>query len=101
MKKYEVVEKSLVVNEDDVRVLCIRKNWYTCGNNADYENMFKMCHNANTDEDVYKIAEDILNHSNVKKISEKYGISEKGLFEHIIFELFANCISTLVKVEEA
>lgn len=36
MKKYTVT------TPDELRSLCIRKNWFTCGSNRQYEKMFRM-----------------------------------------------------------
>jgi len=36
MKKYTVT------TPDELRSLCIRKNWFTCGSNRQYEKMFHM-----------------------------------------------------------
>lgn len=53
-----------------VRNMCIRCNWYTAGNNADYENMFSMCNDNITPEKLYEIAKDIYEHTNVDKAKE-------------------------------
>lgn len=36
MKKYKVT------TPDELRSLCIRKNWFTCGSNRQYEKLFYM-----------------------------------------------------------
>lgn len=50
---------------DDLRNLCIRNNWYTCGTVKEYEKMLAMCKKDNiTTKDIVKIAQDIMEHSN-------------------------------------
>lgn len=70
---------------DDVWALCIRQNWYTDGNNQEYE---KMLANAGilanvTAEDLIYLANDIKKHS----------FTERPL-EGICYELALLCFST-------
>lgn len=59
MKEFRQLSKS------DLRSLCIRQNWYTLGNNEEYNKMFGMTEKANlTTEDIVEIATDIKEHSN-------------------------------------
>lgn len=55
------------IDTDKLRHICINNNWYTCGTNADYSKMFAMCEKDNiTTNDLYKIAKDIYEHTDVK-----------------------------------
>lgn len=61
--------KHVHLNSDDLRELCINRNWYTCGDIIDYNHLFIVLRQANdqqngiTDEDIQRIAEDIHYHS--------------------------------------
>ncbi len=54
MTKYT---KHVHLNSDDLRKLCIDRNWYTCGDTIDYNHLFLMLRKGNdqqngiTDED--------------------------------------------------
>ena len=62
------------IDTDKLRHICINNNWYTCGSNADYMNMFKMCEKDNiSTNQLYKIAKDIYEHTDVA--SAKTGCS--------------------------
>lgn len=51
--------------DDNLRSLCISKNWYTRGNCEEYQNLMSMCNKENiTTDDIVEIATDIMSHSN-------------------------------------
>lgn len=58
-----------IMHTHDLRNLCIKRNWYTCGTNAEYENLFSMLHDANFDAvnmttaKLAEVAMDIMAHS--------------------------------------
>lgn len=63
MNKYGYVEVRKLY-ADNLRSLCISKNWYTRGNVSEYENLFSMCDKENiTTDDIVEIATDIMSHS--------------------------------------
>ena len=45
---------------EDIRQLCIRKNWYTRGTNKEYDNLFNLVKNGAA---IMDIADDIYRHS--------------------------------------
>ena len=49
----------------DVRNMCVRENFYTCGNNEDYSKMLDYVneHKNPEDMDIYIVAKDILKHT--------------------------------------
>jgi hypothetical protein len=60
-----MIKEKRILPGDDLRRLCIDKNWYTCGCNKEYDAMFKLiyeCENVET-ATIVKIAEDIKTHS--------------------------------------
>ena len=53
----------------DLRGLCIRQNWYTGGDNAEYEHLLYDLAGGKphlTTEDIIEIAEDIVAHSTLR-----------------------------------
>lgn len=61
--KYGYIERRYLFR-NDLRVLCIRKNWYTCGDNKEYDNLLHSFDEGNITTDVIvEIATDIVEHS--------------------------------------
>ena len=60
-----VVTESRIMDADDLRALCIEKEWYTYGNNEEYARLFQRLDNPDgtraemTPAKLYEIAEDI------------------------------------------
>lgn len=67
-----------------VRSLCIDNNYYTCGDCTAYNNMFTMCENATTPEDIKGIAKDIADHSNVEDDKQEF-------IDNIVFLILNKC----------
>ena len=61
-KKPQFIER-VFWNPDRVRSCCIRHGWYTEGSVSEYEAMLKMAGEAPTVEQIYKMACDIVAHS--------------------------------------
>ena len=61
----------------ELRALCIKKNWYTCGTNEEYSNLLHRC-SANfvavemTTEKLAEIASDIFQHSDADDCTDGY-----------------------------
>lgn len=53
------------IHSDDLRNLCIKKNWYTKGTGEEYSNLLATADGINNIEtqDIVRIAQDILDHS--------------------------------------
>lgn len=61
-----------------LRSLCIRQNWYTCGDNAEYERLLYDLADSKphlATEDIIKIAEDINAHSELQEGYDIEGIA--------------------------
>lgn len=61
----------------DLRALCIKKNWYTCGTNEEYTALFhSLTHNylavEMTTEKLAEIAADIYQHSDADDCTDGY-----------------------------
>ena len=79
------------LNSNDVRLLCIRHNYYTKGNNEQYGNLLESIYQNEmfntTTHDIVRIATDILEHSNLD-----YNMGSKNDYlKNIAFELFEIC----------
>lgn len=78
------------LSADALRSLCIRNNWYTMGDNKEYEYLLSMCDNENiTTDNIVEIATDIMEHSIDKSIRP---------FTSYAFEVARICITF---IEEA
>lgn len=59
------------MDDDKLRSMCVKSNWYTAGTNEDYINMFKMCKKDNiTTNQLFKIAKDIYEHTDVDRAEQ-------------------------------
>lgn len=86
------------LDADKVRDMCIRYRYYTRGDCEAYEKMFDKVREADADkpEDVYKVATDIYDHSNIRP-DEDY--TENDLVAGIMSGLYNECTYTLVNIE--
>lgn len=76
---------------DNLRKLCIEKNWYTLGDNEEYSNLLtKAKKKGITTEDIADMALDIYNHSNHDDFPTITGI---------MFEISKKCFSLFCKEE--
>lgn len=85
------VEKRLY--SEDIRKMCIENNYYTHGNNDQYDKMLAMCNsNKVTPRLIYRIADDIAMHSDFKALQDTYGgITYGELLEHIMYQVNKCC----------
>lgn len=74
MNSYKEIRTLTAYN---LRELCIRQNWYTRGDNAEYEHLLYDLAASKphlTTEDIIEIAEDIVAHSAPSDLRECYDI---------------------------
>lgn len=80
---------------ENLRTVCIKRNWYTRGTCEEYENLFNRLRDENgnaiqvTTGVLYALAEDIMAHS---KMEDDYEITD------VMFELATNCITYFTEV---
>lgn len=73
---------------DELRALCIRKDWYTRGNIKQYDNLFEMITDKNiTDNLLLKVANDIFEHSDIERFMNEYSCSDTDVYANIVYEL--------------
>lgn len=67
------IKETRIMTMDDLRNLCIKENWYTCGDCEEYDNLLNMTKNGwkrrnITANVLYKMAIDIEQHSDMTGI---------------------------------
>lgn len=74
---------------DDVRQVCIQNQYYTRGTNEEYLDLFNIVRSFSTVDDtqLFIVAQDIYNHSDVERIMNGGGVDECGVMESILFNL--------------
>lgn len=87
-------KESRTLQASDLRSLCIRKNWYTCGTNDEYYALLQRTHKPGyftaaemTTEKLAEIAADIHKHSDERYCNDGYLPDIPG----IMFELAKIC----------
>ena len=73
---------------DELRTLCINKEWYTKGDIKEYDNLFNKLHDDMTDDEIVDICKDIYDHSDIEQTAETYGVSYDEIFDNIVHEVF-------------
>lgn len=64
MKEAYKIRRTLCT--ENLRILCIKNDWYRCGDNDDYAHMLNKAKKGNiTSNDIVSIARDIITHSNL------------------------------------
>lgn len=73
---------------DELRNLCVRKDWFTCGSIVEYDAMFNKLNNDMSDDEIVEVCRDIYYYSDVKKTAEEYGVAYEEVFDNIVYEVF-------------
>lgn len=88
----------------DLYSLCNKEEYYTCGTNEQYSNLYNMLYDEYgdmedmTDERLIMIAEDIYDHSDIQRICDCYGADEAEVMQSILHNVYNACY-TLMKAE--
>lgn len=81
----------------DVRKMCIQHDFYTCGNNQNFDWLYRFISTHKpTTTNIYKAAKDIVKHSDLRS----YGQSEKENIESVMFALMNDCTCVFYEIEE-
>ena len=97
MARYREIRK---IDNTKVRSICIRENYYTRGNNTDYSHLLDDLCDFRKDltmDDLEEIAANILNHSDVDNICDKYDCEKDEIFGIVLFEIINECCTVFVK----
>jgi hypothetical protein len=101
MKSLKVANHNVTLSKrifrDELRRLCIDKDWYTCGDIVAYDNLFNMLHEDMDDAEIVGICIDIYDHTDVERISNEDGVSYEDIFDNIVFEVY-ELVHTFVEV---
>ena len=75
---------------EDIRLMCIRNNWYDSGSCQEYERMFDIVRNNKpTKTNIYNVAMNILEHT-----------SDEQTVENIMFYIANDVVKTFYEIEE-
>lgn len=86
-----------VISWEKVRSECISQNWYTRGDNTEYENMlFTLCA-GRTLKDVSRVAQDIYEHSDKERIDNYFAELGKESVKCIMDYIINECCYILVE----
>ena len=88
------IKEKRILTMEAVRGFCIKNNLYTKGNNDEYTAMLKMCKGTMTINKFYKIANNIIEHSDVLETLETYGVTKTEWIENCMYELTKLSYST-------
>lgn len=96
------IERKVMVDRASVKKACIANEWYTIGNNDQYENLLYNLIpspvSCLTDERLGEIVEDIAIHSDMQAWREKTGESIKAYLENIAYIIMNDCCFTRVEL---
>lgn len=83
----------------EVREMCIRYQYYTCGDYKDYEWMLNACDRCDAEnvDEVKLIAFDIYYHSTLRE-DDEYSLEDK--IAGIMYGLYNECMETLIEIGE-
>jgi hypothetical protein len=101
MKSLKVANRNVTLSKrifrDELRTLCINKDWYTLGDIKAYDNLFDMLHEDMDDAEIVGICIDIYGHTDVERFSKEYGVSYDDIFDNIVYEVY-ELVHTFVEV---
>ena len=97
-----MIKTTRKTNAGKVRSICIKNNWYTRGTNEQYENLLVNIvgwgDTVATDELLTKVAQDIMEHSDMRY--DKYNCTEEEMLVAVVFELANYACTTYVEYYE-
>jgi len=86
-------ETKVVIRRDSIYNLCVRQQYYTCGDCEAYDKMLGYVDSLNNiqldkiADAVYIIANDIYEHSDIERFQNEYGCSKEEVLQAIYFEV--------------
>lgn len=81
------IKEVKVLNSDDVRALCIRKQWYELGTNEEYSQMLEFADSEEvTPTLIYKIAGNIFYNTDSDRFKD-YNQTDKENIQSIMYEI--------------
>lgn len=88
-------------SSSDVWQMCIKHDFYTCGNNAEYEKMLDfVSNNSYSLKNAYYVARDIAKHSDLTTYGYMLNSTEPEVIEHILWAIGNEATNTFYAVDE-
>ena len=87
------VKPRVIIHRDAIYNLCVRQQYYTCGDCESYDRMLGYVDSLNdiqldtVADAVYIIANDIYDHSDIESFQSEYGCSKEEVLQAIYFEV--------------
>ena len=88
MKKVNNVTLRRQIFRDELRRLCINKDWYTLGNIKQYDALFDKLSRDMDDAEIIGVCIDIYDHTDVEEIVSNDGVSYEEVFDNIVYEVY-------------
>ena len=84
------IKEIRVLTMEKLRMLCVNKGYYTEGTVEDYEKLLLFVKDSEmTTENIYKVAVDIINHSNVAPYYKQEGYND--MLTNIMYNIADAC----------
>ena len=89
------IEATKVWSMHEVRSMCIKNGYYTCGDNEAYRKMLEFVNTHKpTTENIYKVAVDIVAHSDLSV----EGVDDVEMVEGMMFDISEECVRTHYRI---
>lgn len=88
MKKVNNLALRRQIFRDELRTLCVNKEWYTLGNIRQYDALFDKLSRDMDDAEIIGVCFDIYGHTDVKQIAQEYGVAYEEVFDNIVYEVY-------------
>ena len=91
-----------MIDKCSLRQICIDNDFYTCGDNEEYDALLDMPYKKNrefrnlTNEWILKIALDIAEHSDMDELEGKFNMDYTAVLEHICFCIIQGCTTSVM-----
>ena len=92
------IKTTRYMTSEKVRALCIKQNYCTNCNNYQYGNLLGMCQAAVNDNDVLRIAEQIMEYSDTETLMKQACCTKTELLTAICYNLLNDCTYTIVEL---
>ena len=92
------IKTTRYMTSEKVRLMCIENEYCTDCDNEQYGNLLSNCQSAVEDNDILRIAKQIMEYSNTDTLMNQYGCNENELLESICFNLINSCTYTTVEL---
>ena len=98
-RKFTVIHQ---LDAMELRDICVKGRYYTRGTNSEYCHLFSKVLDMDgdikdlTEEDMYEIAEDIVEHSDIDRIRDETGLRRDDILAEVIYEIYRKSVRYVV-----